>query len=88
MLELLSRRTAILATLGCLLLSSCSHYSQSARQQRAYERYVKKNSGIRYKQQRKFKAARVPSPPPSSPDRVTAGLSDDSPQSLPSEANQ
>jgi hypothetical protein len=84
MLTLLTRRAALLLMLGWFGLSSCSHYSQSARQQRAYERYVKKNSGIRYKQQRKFKAVRVPASPPSSPDRISA-VTDDSPQAMPSQ---
>ena len=73
-------RRALVILLGCLLLPSCSHFSQTGRQRLAYAKYVKKQSNNRVRQQTKFKKTRVPSPGPSEPKEIT-GMSE-SPQSV------
>jgi hypothetical protein len=80
MLEQIAKKAALLLV-GCLLLSSCSHFSKSARQQRAYERYVRKTSGIHMKHQAKLKGVRMPPTPVASQPQVTTEVSD-SPQSM------
>jgi hypothetical protein len=88
MVEHLTKRIVPIL-LAALLLPSCSYYSKSASDQRAYDRYVKKNSGIQYKERRKIKTARARMPvmPPPSPNRVTADASD-GPQSVTSGESQ
>lgn len=89
MLEQLTKRITLIL-LAALLLPSCANFSKTARDQRAYDRYVKKSAGIQYKQRRKMKtqtAPRVPSAPAPSPERVTAEASD-GPQSFPSDESQ
>ena len=63
-------RTAVIL-IGCLLLPSCAHFTQSGRQQAAYSKYVKKQSQNRVRQQTKFKKIRVPSPGSSEPKEIT-----------------
>jgi outer membrane biogenesis lipoprotein LolB len=66
MLEQTIRRAAVLL-LACVLLPSCSHFTQSGRQQAAYAKYVKKQSHNRVRQQTKFKKTKVPAMAPSDP---------------------
>jgi hypothetical protein len=82
MLEQIARRAAVIL-IGCLILPSCAHFTQSGRQQLAYARYVRKQSGIRQRQQVKFKKTRMPKLPPAdqNKDRVNAESSE-SPQSV------
>jgi hypothetical protein len=87
MLELLTKRAVLILVLNCLLIPSCAHYSKSARQQRAYEHYVQKNSGIHYKEQRQHKTVRIPQARPPSSDQVNTGVTDDSSQGVPSQQN-
>ena len=47
-------RALALFLVGATLLSSCSMLTASGRQQRAYERYVRKSSLGRVKQQKRF----------------------------------
>ena len=54
MLEPLLRRGAALLLLGSLALTSCSSFSQASRHQRAYQKYVTKTAGTRYKQKMKL----------------------------------
>jgi hypothetical protein len=49
-----------LAVAVSFLLPGCAHYSKSARQQRAYLKYVQKQSGVRRKMQAKVKKPRMP----------------------------
>ncbi len=79
MLELTLRRMFLLL-LAVLLLPSCSHFSQSARQQRAYAKYVRQQSHNRVRQQTKFKKTKVPSPQASQP-AISSGATD-GPQSV------
>jgi len=79
MLEQIAKRAALIL-LVCLVLPACSHFSQQARDQRAYERYVRRTSGIHLKRQAKTKRARMPATPPPSAPQVTTEVSD-SPQS-------
>ena len=84
MLEQNLRRVSVLL-LGCLLLSSCAHFTQSGRQQLAYAKYVKKQSHNRVRQQTKFKKTKVPAVQASDPrvntetgpQAVTSGESQD-----------
>ena len=88
MLEKMTKRVALIL-LSALLLPSCSYYSKTASDQRAYDRYVKKNSGIHLKERQKVKVARARMPvmPPPSPQQTTAEASD-GPQSVASGESQ
>jgi hypothetical protein len=86
MLEQIAKRAALIL-LACFLLPSCSHFTQSGRQQLAYAKYVRKQSGIRKHQQVKFKTPRMPKAPELSPDHVATGVSE-SPQSVTSGESQ
>lgn len=68
--------------ISCLAFPGCAHFTKSGRQQLAYEKYVRKQSGIRARQQAKVRKVhvRVPSALPSDP-KVSAGAYD-SPQSV------
>lgn len=86
MLEQTVRRTS-LVLIGCLLLPSCAHFTQSGRQQLAYAKYVRKQSHNRVRQQTKFKKTRMPTAPMPSDPTVTSGTSE-SPQSVTSGQSQ
>ena len=90
-------RLFLVATIAVGSLSGCGYMTQSGRQQMAYQRYVKKFSGKRMKQQKKIKPPKMPrTPDPSdyktntelggSPQSVTSGSG--SPQSVTSEESQ
>jgi hypothetical protein len=55
-------RTLALLLVGATLLSGCSMLSASGRQQRAYERYVRKSSLGRVKQQKLFHSGKTQMP--------------------------
>jgi hypothetical protein len=66
----------------------CSHFSSSARQQRAYAKYVRKSAIVREKRQKQFrqeKAKIPPAPAPSEP-QVTMETSE-APQAVPSDSS-
>jgi len=86
MLQQIAGRAALIL-LGCLLMPSCSHFTKSGRQQLAYARYVRKQSGVRQRQQVKFKKPSIPKAPELSPDHVATGVSE-SPQSVSSGESQ
>jgi hypothetical protein len=73
-------RLLTVVLIGCFALPGCAHFTKSGRQQLAYQKYVRKQSGMRFRQQAKMKTPRVPSFQPSQP-KVTAGVND-SPQSV------
>ena len=79
MLEQILKSLAVVS-ITCLALSGCAHFTKSGRQQLAYEKYVRKHSGMRFKQQAKMKTPRIPTMVPSEP-KVTTSVSD-SPQSV------
>ncbi|MDQ2825201.1 MAG: hypothetical protein M3R29_07120 [Verrucomicrobiota bacterium] len=86
MLERILKAT-VAVLIACLLLPGCVHFSSSARKQAAYQKYVRKQMGKRYKQQAKFKSPKLPalhSVP--SEARVTAEAS--GPQSVSSAESQ
>jgi uncharacterized lipoprotein len=65
-------------------LSGCSMLTKSGRQERAYSKYVRKQSGARVKQQSRFrtKQPKMPTQPaPSEPTETT----ESGPESMPSE---
>jgi hypothetical protein len=65
----------------------CSHFSSSARQQRAYAKYVRKSAIVREKRQKQFRQekAKIPATAPSEP-QVTMETSE-GPQSVPGDSN-
>jgi hypothetical protein len=79
MLEQILKSLAVVS-IGCLALCGCAHFTKSGRQQLAYEKYVRKQSGIRLRQKTKMKPVRVPTMTPSEP-KVNTSVSD-SPQSV------
>jgi hypothetical protein len=81
-----TRRLLTVALIGCFAFPGCAHFTKSGRQQLAYQKYVRKQSGMRFRQQAKMKTPRVPSLQPS-PQNVTAGVND-SPQSVTSGESQ
>jgi hypothetical protein len=85
MLEQTSKSLAILLVVA-LALSGCAHFTKSGRQQLAYQKYVRKQSGMRSRQQAKMKTPRVPTVLPSEP-KQTISVSD-SPQSVTSAESQ
>ena len=62
-MQALVKTTVIAVSLALLLpLTGCSGFSKTARQQRAYEKYVRKSSITRAKQQAHFRAAKAKIP--------------------------
>jgi uncharacterized lipoprotein len=80
-------RVFLVAALAVSSLSGCSYMTKSGRQQMAYQRYVKKFSGKRTKQQKKIKAPRIPRSPGPSDNKVNTQVSE-SPQSVTSGESQ
>jgi len=68
-------------------MPGCSHFSSSARQQRAYAKYVRKSGVVREKRQKQFRQekAKIPPTAPSEP-QITAEVSE-APQTAPSDSN-
>jgi hypothetical protein len=66
----------------------CSHFSSSARQQRAYAKYVRKYATGREKQQKKFLKEKSKIPPATAPSdwQVTAEASE-APQAVSSDSS-
>lgn len=66
-------RPFALCLVGAVLLSSCSMLTTSGRQQRAYERYVRKSSLGRVKQQKRmsFRKTKMPVMQPTEPVETT-----------------
>jgi hypothetical protein len=86
MLEQTLRRVT-LVLIGCLALTGCAHFTKSGRQQLAYQKYVRKHSGMRARQQVKMKTPRVPSFLRPSEPKVTTELNN-SPQAVTSAESQ
>jgi hypothetical protein len=68
-----------------LTLPACSRFSESARGQRAYEKYVRKSSVIRTRQQSRFLRGRAPQMPRTEAGPATETTTQESPQSVPKE---
>src|SRR5438128_12638998 len=85
MLERNLKRIA-LVLVGCLLIPGCAHFTKSGRQQLAYEKYVRKQSGNRARQRVKTKKLRIPVLQPSQP-KVNTSVNN-SPQSMTSAGSQ
>jgi len=68
------RLSLALFLVGATLLSSCSMLTARGRQEAAYERYVRKSSLGRVKQQKKlsYKKTKIPVMQPSEPVETTA----------------
>jgi hypothetical protein len=86
MLEQTLRRVT-LVLVGCLALTGCAHFTKSGRQQLAYQKYVRKQSGKRARQQVKMKTLRVPSVLRPSEPKVTTEVNN-SPQAVTSAGSQ
>ena len=80
-------RLFLLCALASAPLSGCAYMSQNGRQQLAYQRYVKKFSGRRTKQQKKIKPPKMPRLPGPSDNRVNTEVNE-SPQSVTSGESQ
>jgi len=67
---------------------SCSHFSSSARQQRAYAKYVRKSAIVHEKRQKQFRQDKAKIPPATAPSepQVTMETSE-GPQAVPSDSN-
>jgi hypothetical protein len=68
-----------------LSLPACSRFSETARRQRAYEKYVHKSMGNRARQQAKFTQSRAPQMPLSDAGPVTETTTEEGPQAVPRE---
>lgn len=79
MLEQIFRWLAILL-IACFAFPGCAHFTKSGRQQLAYQKYVRKQSGMRAHRQAKMRKLRVPPALLSEP-KTTTGPGD-SPQSV------
>ena len=80
-------RLFLLSAIAVAPLSGCAYATKSGRQQMAYQRYVKKFSGKKMKQQKKIKAPRMPRLPGPS-DYHTNTEVNESPQSVTSGESQ
>jgi hypothetical protein len=70
MLERAAKSIAVIL-ISCLILPGCAHFTKAGRQRLAYQRYVKKYSGRRIKQQAKFKKVKMPAWQTPSENRVS-----------------
>jgi PBP1b-binding outer membrane lipoprotein LpoB len=77
-----TRFSSLSLLLACaLMLGGCSHYSKSARQQRAYANYVRNASVTRAKQGLKLRPGKVQLPPmPEASDPIVS--SESGPQAM------
>jgi hypothetical protein len=79
-------RSFVVFLIACFALPGCAYFTNSGRQQLAYEKYVRKQSGMRMKRQAKMRRVRVPSALLSEP-KVSVGAAE-SPQSVTSAESQ
>ena len=79
MLEQTFRWLTILL-IACFAFPGCAHFTKSGRQQLAYQKYVRKQSGMRAQRQAKMRKLRVPPALLSEP-KTTTGVGD-SPQAV------
>ena len=77
--------TTCLLLVGSLLVSGCSSFTKQGRQQRRYEKYVRKSSMGRVKQQSRFRTekSQMPSQPMPSEPMESSETSESAPQSMP-----
>jgi hypothetical protein len=68
-----------------LSLPACARFSKSARQQRAYEKYVRKSMATRTRQQSQFFHSRAAKMPPSEPGPVIETSTQENLQAYPRE---
>ena len=61
----------LIAAFAVAPLSGCAYMTKNGRQQMAYQRYVKKNSGRKMKQQKKFKSPKMPLTPAPSDNQIS-----------------
>lgn len=67
-------KTISLLLLAAVVLGGCSSFSKSARQQRAYEKYVEKSSRARAQRRALFRQTMPKLPPPQPPGEVTENI--------------
>ncbi|HJT80622.1 MAG TPA: hypothetical protein VJ719_05445 [Chthoniobacterales bacterium] len=77
----------LLGAIATTPLSGCAYMTKSGRQQMAYQRYVKKQSGKRLKMQKKIKPVKMPFTPGPSENKVNTEVIE-SPQSVTSGESQ
>ena len=71
----------VLAAIAAAPLSGCAYMSKNGRQQMAYQRYIRKQSGRKIKIQKKIKAPKMPRTPDLSPNKVNTEVIE-TPQSV------
>jgi hypothetical protein len=80
-------RFALLLAIVCSPLAGCGYMTKQGRQQIAYQRYVRKCSGRKIKQAKKFKKPRMPLTPGPSDNQIHTEVTD-APQSVTSGESQ
>lgn len=78
----MKRAVALLLVLSLTSVTGCSYLTKSGRQQRAYEKYVRKSSLARDRQRYKFKSQKIKIPFRYEAPAVTETQSTESPQSV------
>jgi uncharacterized lipoprotein len=79
----MSKSLSLLLALACAV-SGCSSFSKTARQQRAYQKYVQKSSASRMKQRSLFRNSQPAMPSTPMPTEPVQNA-EASPQAIPSE---
>jgi hypothetical protein len=77
----------LLAAIASGTLSGCSYMTHSGRQQMAYQRYIRKQSGHKMKIAKKVKSPKMPKTPAPTENRPTAAVIE-GPQSVRSSESQ
>jgi hypothetical protein len=77
----------LLVAIAAAPLSGCAYMSKNGRQQMAYQRYIRKQSGRKMKIQKKVKSPKMPQTPDLSPNKVNAEVIE-TPQSVTSGESQ
>ncbi len=79
--------TLLLVVIMAFAGSGCASFSKPSRQQRAYEKYIRKSSVARAKQKSQLRsdAPQMPSQPMPSEPMEASEVGQDSPQSMPTE---
>ena len=80
-------RSLALALTVAVALTSCASHSHQSRDERAYAKYVQKQSGMRVKQQAKLSQGKSQMPPPQLPSEPVETTST-GPESVSSDSEQ
>lgn len=78
--------TVALLSTAALILSGCSSFSKSSREQRAYQKYVRKSMGARAKQRSRLRPSKSEMPPPQE-ESAPVETTETAPESMPPEGS-